>query len=494
MPFFDIASASLFVPFEGVLGTNALTLFSLLISCVGLVGFSLGSRRLFSNRIALFATIMFAFYPKLVVMSARGMPEAAAVGFLGLMLAPIGKGIDTNSTRQYVYAGIWAVSAYLMYMPAVLAGIVTTSYLFLRKVQKSPKSIRSLILDLQIGSFAMPSFVTGIFYLWYGPVATALSATSGSTIGFGSRELFVRSYGLIERVLRYVGYSIIDFWWHQRGWDAEIHILSRISRIRDFLDPVFLPAAIIWVVTALLLTGLVVTGVGSLLQKRSLAGYWIVAWIGMFIALYNIKNIGWTGAFMTRQVSPLLPAICISFGVGAASIIEKSDMLSRSTHTYHPNITLSSQTLMAIFVCAMLIGLLTIGGIHGLFTAKDAAVTENEVQKLQQTVGTGSDIAVIGSYTYYRTVLYSHGDLRPTVLLDPDSKGEYILYYTEAADVQFVGLNTVTEVESEYIFIIQKCSGYNAREQRFINQLTIVYEHQIQSTGCDTSAILMRTE
>ena len=163
MPFFDIASAALFAPFEPLLGTNALTLFSLLISCIGLIGFNFGSRRLFSDRIAIFATLMFAFYPKLVVMSARGMPEAAAVSLLGLMLAPVGKGIDTNSTKEYVYAGIWAVLAYLMYMPAVLAGIVTTSYLYLRKVQKSHRSVWSLVPNIQVVSFAMPSFVVGIF-------------------------------------------------------------------------------------------------------------------------------------------------------------------------------------------------------------------------------------------------------------------------------------------------------------------------------------------
>ena len=491
MPFFDIASAALFVPFEGLLGINALTLFSLLISCVGLVGFNLGSRRLFSDRVALFATIMFAFYPKLVVISARGMPEAAAVGLLGLMIASIGKGTDTDSTRQYVYAGIWAVSAYLMYMPAVLAGIVTTSYLYLRKVQKCTRPIRSLVPDLQIVSFAMPSFVIGISYLWYGPIATALSATSGSTIGFGTRELFVGSYGPIERVLRYVGYSIIDFWWHQRGWDAEIHIFNRISMVADFLDPVFFPAAIIWIGTALLLTGLTVTGIGLLLQRRSLVGYWIVIWVGVFVILYNIKNIGWTGAFMTRQVA-MLPAICFCFGVGAAFVTEKSDILKNYFPEYRRSINISKQSLIAVLIGGMLLGLLTVGGIHSSFTAEDAAATENEVKNLQKTVGSDADIAVIGSYTYYRTVLYSHGDLRPTIILDPDSKND-ILYFTEAADTRFVDAGSAKGIKQDYVFIVQKCEDFTDREKSFIEVMEVVYEHHNQSTGCDTRSVLLKS-
>ncbi|UTF52738.1 ArnT family glycosyltransferase [Natronosalvus rutilus] len=485
MPFYDVAAAVFFLPTEGLLGIKAVTLFSLIVSCVGVVAFNLGARKLFSDRIGLYATVMFAFYPKFVIMTARGIPEAAAISIIGCMFYPLAIGFETGRSRYFLVSGVAALFAYLMYMPAVLVGIVTTLYLYVRHQNETT----GFLPELKTAAFALPSFIVGVLYLIYGPLSVALSATTGSAIGFGSRPLFINSYGVIEKSVRYVGYTFIDFWWHQRGWDAENHIFERIGSIADLLGILFIPAAIFWISVVVMLTGLVFAGIAALYRQKTPETLWLFSWLIVFVILYNGKNIGWVGAFMTRQVSPILPAICIVFGVGAATLYDRySGRLSNFQSSQGPFSV--PKTLSVFFVCCLFLSLLAVGGVHGSFTASDASDTQNEIREVRQAVGPDDQIGVVDSYSYYRTVLYSNGELWPTVFLTPEELEQDTLYFSSLADIQ--SQEDMDRSGVRYVYILKKCDGFDSNQQALIDSApAIEFEHEIQSTGCNTKSVLL---
>jgi hypothetical protein len=86
MPFFDAFSAIFYVPFSQLVGVKALVVFNLVITFAAIPAFYIATSRLFSSNVATPATLLFALYPKYIVLTSTGLPEAAAVSFLALAL------------------------------------------------------------------------------------------------------------------------------------------------------------------------------------------------------------------------------------------------------------------------------------------------------------------------------------------------------------------------------------------------------------------------
>lgn len=479
MPFFDVFAAAFYVLFEDLLGVKALSAFTVFVCVASLPVFYLVVANLFDERIATFSLLFYSLYPKFIVLSAQGFPEAASVAFLVFSLYAFTNGLPERSSMWLGIAGIFALLAYLMFIPAVAVGVLIAAWIYIDQVASEKGGWNRFVPDLGFVAYASSPGIVGILYLVYGPLAKSTGVVSGSWSNMAS-SLFSHNYGLVERIVRYVGYVYFDFWWHFRGYDKEDGILRVFTSLQEFLGPIFPIYVMGWFAITLSCSVLVVYGLSSLFRKRNRRSTFVVSWFLMFVLLYTIRNWGWTGVFQTRHVFTVFPAIAIAFGVGAASVLDMIPPLPRVSVKWD----ISSRTVVFTFLSLCFLVLLVNGAVEGAMVAENHHLSkEQPVDELQSIVKDGETVAVATRWDYYTVVMYSESSIRPTLVAATPSDVALFKNWTVLADLQHVEPDTPTDINADY-FYATHCGDWYPRQEQYIESLnrsdaTVVHQRVI---------------
>jgi hypothetical protein len=425
MPWYDVAAYWTYRVTSWLFGIRAVSFFNLMVSSAALPMFYLGVRELFDRRSALYALILFAFYPKILVMTAGALPEVASASFAAMSLYPLAKVVGGSGRRVSALGGVLATLSFLMFDPAVAFLGLSMVYLY---AARADSWFDKSAIDGQLLAFVTPGAVFGGLYLFVGPFASAIRVGTGGDAGFGTgtRELFINpeSLSLAEKAVRFVAYSYFDFWWHIRGFDTEGMILTFVGNIEGFLGasyPVLLAG---WAALTLALTAGIVLGFTQLSRSHSLVSRFVLLWIASYVVLYLLTNLGWLGAFQTRHVFPVFPAISIAFGVGAA---QASELIAGRSLEWQrlANYDVTWSETFAVVLVILTAVLVATAGIQVVLLSGNSAVRDQQpVDELVSVTDPGANVAVvaqrqgntgIGSIPFREVVLYSGGEIRPVI-------------------------------------------------------------------------------
>lgn len=495
MPFFDVLSAGVYVPVRKLLGYRGLTLFTLLSCCCAVPAFYGAARRLLEKRIALYALILFALYPKQLFLVGRGLPESVSVACIVFSLYWLSKGLDRGALQSYGVAGLFALLAYLMFVPAVLVGIGVTVFLYVRSVVNEGRYIPSPRTIV----YATPSAVVGVLYLLFGPVWTLLE-----TGGINKVSLFVRpeSYGIVEKIFRYLGYAFFDFWWHTRGFDQEAGIQPTIRSLIDFFGPIAPLYILWWVAVTAVLTVVAFAGALRLLRNQRPVGIMVVGVLVIYVGLFNYRNIGWAGAFQTRHVFPLFPFLCLTFGTGAAVLNDRVQniLAGRELRCHVPSIkdSVPQPVVVAAILAILLFGLVVNGGVQGAVRAEKIAEERQEpIERLDAIVAEDESVGVVRNRAYHDVLIYTNGNIRPILLYNgtpPEGK-----FTTRLAEYRQVNIDRLSSFGVDYLYLRVQYAYLNRTlyrvdvNSKFAEQITtqgtVVYQNRLSAGPFRTTAM-----
>jgi hypothetical protein len=493
MPFFDVLSAAFYPIFEPLVGIKAIAGFNVLISCISLVIFVRVCQHIFSSRISTVGAVAFyAFYPKIIVMSGRGLAEVASVAFIIIGVWLFLRAEISGQLFSYLLAGVAFTLAYLMFIPAVVVGVLFSIFAAWR-VFTYKKSVKNGIINLT--AFIISPFFTGISYLVFGPIGEVVGLFSSEQGSYFAYPLFINNYNPIERLARYTTYSYFDFWWHLRGFDTEQNILSTIDMLLSFtgsFGPIYLLG---YFGITILLSSLVLLGIRSLRGSFSFNGMrgLVLLWLGSYFVLYNLKNLGWVGVFQTRQIFPIFPAICIVFGSGLTALtnLQISEYVSRIFSS------IDIRQIVILCVLVLFIPLLINASIHGVFLTDN--FKEGKIQPANaviESTDSNDNIAVLRWKNYNELFLYSAGEVRSEILVPTESEKERVTYFTGEASVRVVSPTAISNSGVDYLYVARSCGSISELNNEYINAAKssgrVIYDStSSQSQRCDTSAVIV---
>lgn len=464
MPFYDILSSVFYLPFAELFGVKALSVFAVVITIVSLPVFYLVVKSLFDSQIATYSLILYALYPKFAVLAGQGFPEAASVAFVIFSLYAFVRGLPERDSLWLGCAGVFALLAYLMFIPAVAVGLLLTVWLYIDDIEIEPKRWQKLVPSRSFVAYATPPGIIGVLYLIYGPFRQATGTVSGSWSNMAS-SIFVNDYGFTERIIRYVGYIYFDFWWHFRGYDKEDGILRIISSLQDFFGELFIIYAVGWLGITVICSIAICYGLYSFAVDRSRASIVVLSWVLMFAVFYTSRNWGWTGVFQTRHVFPIFPAICIAFGQGVDTITEQL----ATKIQIKPSISI--QTIVTILLSLFFIILLINGAVEGTMVAENHQLSKSQpVAELEAITEPNETVAVATRWDYYDVVIYSESTIRPTVVAETSRQVELLKNWTVLADVQQVEPAELSSTHADY-FYAAHCGEWRPYQQQYLDGL-----------------------
>lgn len=467
MPFYDVLAAAFYVPTAWLFGVKATKIFALVVSAASLPFFYGAVARLFDRRVGLGALVLFALYPKMLVLTGQGFPEAASAGFIAVSLYGLARGRDTASLGWYAIGGGFAMLAYLMFIPSVAYGVLATVYLYLTERDGRPSRLADLVPRPRTWVFSLPPGVMGLAYLRYGPLNDAVGVVTGEWSNMAVPLFDVGTYPLAERVVRYLLYVYFDFWWHFRGYDKEGGILRTVTSLQQFLGDAFYPYAAGWFLLTGLLTVAVLYGIVRLAEKREATATFVLAWLFLYVVLFNVRNSGWTGIFQTRHVFSIFPAVCVAFGAGSVALVDRyGESLSAVTGRVLPD-RLAVPDLAAI-VTVVVFGILIVNGAaEGVIIAENHRLSKAEpVDELERIAGEDGTVAVATRWDYWDVVLYSEGAVRPVLLAPTAADRALFERWTVLADIRVVDESAVASTRVDY-FYAAHCGEYRPRQQRY---------------------------
>lgn len=443
MPFFDVVSALFHYLFGGVLGVASLTLFSVLIACLSLFAFYLAAEHLFDATVATYALALFALYPKYLVLSARGMPEAASAAVVVFTVYGVTVARSTGRHRYYFVTGILATASYLLFLPAVIFAVVTALWIAVDRHGLRPSA--DVLLDRGLLAYSAVPGAIGLLYLAFGPLVTA---SENVFSGDAQPSLFAdpAAYGFVEKIVRYAFFAYFDFWWHLRGFDTEpLFVIESLQGLFGTLFPVYFLG---WLAITGTLSVLVVLGVVTFARRRDLVSAYLVVWIVFYVAVYNLRNTGFTGAFQTRHVFPLFPALCLAFGVGAycaVRAVSSRVSLSRSRIEF---------VVTGLLVASLLI-LIVNGAAQGAIRGeKHTEEFQEPALEVEEIVGQDESVGVVTLRDYQNHVVYTENRVRPVVLVDPEyGDPAAVARYTVDAQIEHVEQPYLETCAVDYLYL-----------------------------------------
>lgn len=474
-PFYDVFSAILYIPTDPILGIRAVTVFSLLVSVLSVPAMFIVARRLFDYRVAVFSTIFYAFYPKLLVLTGQGFPEAAGTGILVLSLFAL---IDrSGSIRGTVSAGIGVTLAYLTYIPAVLFGIYTGLFLIGQQVFSDGLNLNGIRERFRsIIAYTIFPFAVGTLYILFGPVQKVFeTASGGGGVGGSYAGIFVNpsTYSPAEKTIRYIGYHFFDFWWHMRGFDGESGVLRIIQQTGNFLGHWSAVFFLGWGVITVILSIVIVVGFIRMVNCRTRASVYIAGILVLYIAVDTYRNLGWAGGLQVRHILPIILPVSLCFGMGASYLseyfISVRNIEYQFPNRYLPNF-ISIQSLFQIITIFLLVTLISASSVNVYYAAQNNQKAMMEpTDRLTSEVKPEEQVAVATHSNYHRTVLYSEGKIMPNIWAENEFKKNYASSRTVVADIRVVSPTNVSNAPEDYLFITEQCGSFSKRERRLID-------------------------
>jgi hypothetical protein len=321
----------------------------------------------------------------------------------------------------------------------------------------------------------------GIGYLVFGQVGSVVSR--GYSNEQVSNYIFTtNTYSTIERVVRYVAYTHFDFWWHTPGFDHERHIIQLLSGLEVFfgqLFPIYLGG---WIAITTTLTGIIIAGITVLVRRRDLTASYVLVWLGVYALLWNAKNLNWSGGFNTRHVHTVVPALCLAFGVGAAWLVARIDKEQISSRI--PDWQANRSTALVVMISVLFVILIVNGAVQGTVRAEKNSISyEKPIGQLASIADDGDTVAVTQRRSYDYTLIYTHGDIRPVILLAEDQTRHHETR-TVLADLQVVDPSHIYQTDIDYLFVNNfQCRDTTARERAMIDNATLnggeVVHHEV---------------
>jgi hypothetical protein len=528
MPFYDAFAGAFYVLTRGFLGVRALTVFSLVVVLVSLPVFYVAVRGLFDRRIAVFALVFYALYPKFVVLTAMGFPEAPSVAFVVFTLAALLRARDTtgDGLAWYAAAGVFATVAFLLFVPAVAFAVLVAGLVYLHD-RPNGASLRASVPGRASVAYNVVPFVAGSSYLAFGPLGEAASTTTGGWTNM-STSLFApgSDYTLLEKAVRYVAYMYADVWSFGRGYDKGYHVVAKFESLAAFSGDLYplLLAGFVGVTLGLSLC--ILLGLRTFASDRSRLAWFVLAWVGVYVFLHTLKNAGWTGTFQSRHVFPVFPAIAIAFGVGAtqlhallapasrpASVEAVGDSLGRvgdslgrvgdslgHTSDVLPAGVASRETLVALLLVASFVPVLGVSTVDAHFAGQSHDLANKQpVAELEGIVEDEDRVGVVEITDYQTIVLFSENAIRPTILVANDSRAAEVRTWTEIAEYHIVTPGDIEDAPVDYLYF-SRCGSLEDDQSAYLDAAkaagTVVFEQE-KSRGsgrCTVRTIVVRLD
>jgi hypothetical protein len=484
LPIFDVLSAFLYVLLRPLLGAKALSAFTVLSSIGALPLFYGAARRLFDRDVALFGLVLFAVHPQALVLAGEGYPEAAGAAFAVASIYAVTRGVESGALRWYVYGGIAGTLSYLLFLPGVAFAVVTNVYIYLSNVDTN--RLRGLEPGWPSTLYAVVPGIVGVTYLALGPVLQ-ITDRAYANEQVANYIFTTETYSTAERIIRYVGYTYVDFWWHFPGFDHERHIFqlfAGIEAVIGSLFPVYLGG---WIgITATLTVGILI-GTVVAIRRRTLTASYVFTWILIYAVLWNAKNFSWSGGFNTRHVYPFFPAVCLLFGLGVAWLVRRVDVDSLTAFSLpnrlQPIARIETRTLvLAVFAVLFAVLVVNAAGQGIIDTQKHQITYQDPVQQLTNVAGEEDTVAVTNRRLYDYTLIYTNGQYRPVILTRDDGQKRATEIRTSIADVRVGDPATIGSSNIDYLLVNTfACRDIKPDEQALIDSAvstggTVVYD------------------
>jgi hypothetical protein len=492
LPFFDVFSAIFYVVFSPLFGTRALSVFNLTISIVSLVFFYLAVSKLFSREVGLFSTIIYSLYPKSSQLAAVGFPEASSIGFIAISLYILSIILkeENNSILLYGTLGILVLLSWLMYIPAVVFGVIVSIYLF--STLGFEDGFPSTLVDLRYWLAVSPSGLVGILYLIFGPIQRVTNRTSSTYLSEPTLFINAEEYTLIGKSIRYIAYTYFDFWWHRSGFDHESSILPLYKGLNEFLGPFFEIYFIGYIIITLIISIFIIHGIYFSSKNIDEFKLFLLSVIIVFATIWNLKNMGWRGTFQTRHVFPIFPALCIMFGIGVS---QSSEYVITKINKKNWELPADIRVFMSILLIILFAILLVNGGMHGVIRGEKYEVgREDPANQLNDIISQNESVGVVQGRLYRSTILYTEGSVRPIMFVETNQKKEDFKKFSPHADVRIINFSNPELDDIDYVYIKSECNDMSGKNKQILdyalqNGGEIVYQTHKERGGFRCSNI-----
>lgn len=471
LPFFDVLSAFVYLPLRPLVGAKALSGLAVISSIGSLPLFYGAARRLFDRDVALYGLVLFAVHPQTLVLASEGYPEIAGTAFAVASIYAVTRGAESDGIRWYLYGGIAGTLSYLLFLPGVAFAVVTNVYVYLSNSDTT--RLRGLLPGWPSTLYAIVPGIVGVAYLRFGPASEFLNrAYTNEEVA--SYFFTTEAYSTAERIVRYVAYTYVDFWWHFPGFDHERHIFQLFAGIESVIGPLFPVYLGGWtVITATLTVGILVGAVVAV-RRRTLETGYVLTWLLVYAVMWNGKNLNWSGGFNTRHVYPFFPAVCLLFGLGVVWIVQRVDLsvlTEFSLTTPLRPIARRETRIVVLGIMATLFAVLIINAAgQGVIDTQKHEVTYKEpVQELTEVAAEDDTVAVTKRRMYDYMQIYTDGRYKPIIFV-PESGREHTEERTTNADIRVIDPSEISTQGVDYLLIYNyQCRDITPREQAFID-------------------------
>ncbi len=309
-PFYEWIAGRIYLIFRPVLGSKGLSLFPLLLGIISIPFVYLFVKNVFDEKIAFFSLVFYAFFPKLVFITARALPETASLSLIVFSLYFLSKNLKGVKRLNCFLAGLFATFAYLMFWPALLFVLLAGIFILVKEKGDLLNRLSSFLI------YGISGAVASFLHLMSGAFVKFMTS-AGAIVGTES-EFFVNpsSLSTIGKAARYIWYTHFDWWWHTRGADTAHQISSRMSILKDYL-PFFRTSFSIWISATVILTTILLFSLKWVYENKQ-KSKWIyfallgagLYWIGEWYKLLFNRGLG------TRHMILTLAFLSPLFGIG----------------------------------------------------------------------------------------------------------------------------------------------------------------------------------
>lgn len=475
LPFFDVLSAFVYLPLRPLVGAKALSGLAVISSIGSLPLFYGAARRLFDRDVALYGLVLFAVHPQALVLASEGYPGIAGTAFAVASIYAVTRGTETDRVRWYLYGGIAGTLSYLLFLPGVAFAVVTNVYVYLSNSDTT--RLRGLLPGWPSTLYAIVPGIVGVAYLRFGPASEFLNrAYTNEEVA--NYFFTTEAYSTAERIVRYVAYTYVDFWWHFPGFDHERHIFQLFAGIEAVIGPLFPVYLGGWtVITATLTVGILVGAVVAVRRRTLTTGY-VLTWLLIYAVLWNAKNLNWSGGFNTRHVYPFFPAVCLLFGLGVVWIVQRINLgalTELSLTTRLQPIARRETRIVVLGIIAILFAILMINAAgQGVIDTQKHEVTYKEpVQQLTEVAAEDDTVAVTKRRMYDYMQIYTDGRYEP-IIFASEAQRTHIEKRTTTADIRAIDSPEISTQGIDYLLVNNfQCRDITPREQALIDNAVV---------------------
>jgi hypothetical protein len=397
---------------------------------------------------------------------------------------------ESNSLFIYGVLGVLILLSWLIYIPAVVFGVIFSMYLFFT-LRSDEYGLLSTLIDPRYWLVVSPSGLVGILYLIFGPIQRIRNTTSSTYLSEPTLFIEAEAYGITQKIVRYVSYTYFDFWWHRSGFDLEASILPLYKGLNQFLGPFFEVYLAGFALVTSIASIVIIYGIYLSVKNIDRFKLFLLSTILIFAVIWNLKNIGWRGTFQTRHVFPVFPVLCIMFGFGAFNCTK----FIASKIGEDPNLPINTDSLVSTLLIMLFVVLLINGGVHGVIRGEKYEIgREDPANQLEHVVEKDDSVGIVQGRLYRSTILYTEAAVRPVMLVESDLQREEFMKFSPYADTRVTNFSNPDLNDIDYLYLKSGCGNISGKRQQVLDYAVqsggeIVYETHKERNGFRCSSI-----